>query len=112
MSQALPHSLEGSQVCCHQPPVPQATLPHPRHPITTRPAPTPRQVHRAWLKDGTPVAVKVQYPGLAGAVLADCASMKALARAGAALFPEVNLVWLFEELQRWGCPFCVVHQIN
>ncbi|GAB4820740.1 hypothetical protein N2152v2_007786 [Parachlorella kessleri] len=58
------------------------------------------QVHRAWLRDGSPVAVKVQYPGLQAAVMGDVASMTVLAKAGARLFPDVNLVWLFEELQR------------
>ncbi len=29
------------------------------------------QVHRAWLKDGTPVAVKVQHPGIAKALESD-----------------------------------------
>lgn len=60
------------------------------------------QVHKAWLTDGTPVAVKVQYPGLAGKVMADLAGMVALARAASWLFPDVSLVWLFEELQRYG----------
>ena len=46
------------------------------------------------------MAVKVQYPGLQAAVMGDVASMTVLAKAGARLFPDVNLVWLFEELQR------------
>lgn len=58
------------------------------------------QVHRAVLHDGTAVAVKVQYPGLEGAAVADLAGMVAMARAGAWLFPDVDLVWMFEELRR------------
>ena len=50
-------------------------------------------MHRAWLPDGRAVAVKVQYPGLDGAVMADVAGMISLARLGHLLFPDVNLIW-------------------
>lgn len=36
------------------------------------------QVHRAELRDGTPVAVKVQYPGVASAISADLANVSAM----------------------------------
>ncbi|PNW84595.1 hypothetical protein CHLRE_03g150600v5 [Chlamydomonas reinhardtii] len=56
------------------------------------------QVHHAVLADGREVAVKVQYPGLAGSVAADLCVMSALARAAGALFPTIRLHWLYEEL--------------
>ncbi|EFJ51760.1 hypothetical protein VOLCADRAFT_103263 [Volvox carteri f. nagariensis] len=56
------------------------------------------QVHKAVLADGREVAVKVQYPGLASSVAADLATMKALAAAASALFPDIRLAWLYEEL--------------
>ncbi|KAI7845854.1 hypothetical protein COHA_000588 [Chlorella ohadii] len=58
------------------------------------------QVHRAVLHDGTPVAVKVQYPGLQEAVAADLATMLTLADASNRLFPATSWRWLFEELRR------------
>ncbi|KAG2440120.1 hypothetical protein HXX76_004234 [Chlamydomonas incerta] len=56
------------------------------------------QVHHAVLADGREVAVKVQYPGLAGSVAADLSVMSFLARAAGALFPAIRLHWLYEEL--------------
>lgn len=57
------------------------------------------QVHRAVTKDGTSVAVKVQYAGLESAVAADLATMTALASLAAFLFPSSDWRWLFSELR-------------
>ncbi|GLI59471.1 hypothetical protein VaNZ11_001354 [Volvox africanus] len=57
------------------------------------------QVHKAKLADGREVAVKVQYPGLASSVSADLATMRALAAAASALFPDIQLKWLYEDLR-------------
>ncbi|PSC71592.1 putative aarF domain-containing kinase 1 [Micractinium conductrix] len=57
------------------------------------------QVHKAWLPDGTAVAVKVQYPGLAATVSADVATMLVLSDVAHWLFPATRWRWLFEELQ-------------
>jgi ribosomal protein L7/L12 len=54
------------------------------------------QVHRARLPDGTPVAVKVQYPGIAKAIRADFGPASVAARAAAWLYPS----WPFEYLLR------------
>ncbi|GIL77243.1 hypothetical protein Vretimale_3082 [Volvox reticuliferus] len=56
------------------------------------------QVHKAKLADGREVAVKVQYPGLASSVSADLATMRTLAAAASALFPDIKLKWLYEDL--------------
>ncbi|GLC68771.1 hypothetical protein PLESTF_000735000 [Pleodorina starrii] len=56
------------------------------------------QVHKAVLADGREVAVKIQYPGLASSVSADLSTMRALASAACALFPDIRLAWLYEEL--------------
>jgi len=42
------------------------------------------QVHRAWLADGTPLAVKVQYPGIERAIASDFAIVEALLAASRA----------------------------
>jgi predicted unusual protein kinase regulating ubiquinone biosynthesis (AarF/ABC1/UbiB family) len=64
------------------------------------------QVHLAHLTDGTELAVKVQYPGVADAVRADLANSNLLAsviRAGLALLgpeaPNVNPKMLVEEIR-------------
>lgn len=36
------------------------------------------QVHRAWLPSGEPVAVKIQYPGIAGTIRADVGNLRRL----------------------------------
>ena len=48
------------------------------------------QVHRARLPDGTPVAVKVQYPDVAEAVRADLANASLLARTVRLLLPGLD----------------------
>ncbi|CAK9784878.1 ABC1-domain-containing protein [Cutaneotrichosporon oleaginosum] len=45
------------------------------------------QVHRAVLADGTPVAVKVQFPGVAGSIESDLANVSLLLR-GSAVLPK------------------------
>ena len=47
------------------------------------------QVHRAWLRDGTAVALKIQYPELRASAAADLASLRALFSVAA---------WLYEDL--------------
>ncbi len=57
------------------------------------------QVHKATWRDGRPVAVKVQYPGAAEAVISD---LRTLARAGrtfGTLVPGLEMKPLIEELQ-------------
>lgn len=61
------------------------------------------QVHRARLKDGTPVAVKVQYPGVADALLNDLKNaallMRSLNSASKALY-SVDATPYYEEIRR------------
>jgi len=45
------------------------------------------QVHRATLPDGTPVAVKIQFPGVAGSINSDLANLSILLR-GSAVLPK------------------------
>lgn len=58
------------------------------------------QVHKAQLKDGTAVAVKVQYPGLESALRADLFAMTSLATIAAMLFPANDWRWMFTELRQ------------
>lgn len=46
------------------------------------------QVHKARLKDGRQVAVKVQYLGLESAVAADLSTLSVLGAVAALLFPN------------------------
>jgi predicted unusual protein kinase regulating ubiquinone biosynthesis (AarF/ABC1/UbiB family) len=48
------------------------------------------QVHRGLLEDGTPVAVKVQYPDVAAAVRADLANLSLLIRSVRLLAPRID----------------------
>ncbi|XP_024024393.1 uncharacterized aarF domain-containing protein kinase 1 [Morus notabilis] len=52
------------------------------------------QVHRAVLKDGHEVAVKVQYPGLQQQLKIDITTMSFLSRSVAWFFPEYRFEWL------------------
>ena len=61
------------------------------------------QVHRARLKDGREVAVKVQYPGIAGLIEADLAALEAIFGAVARLEPDVRLQPIADYL-RWTLP--------
>ena len=57
------------------------------------------QVHRARLVDGREVAVKVQYPDLAGAITADLATLESIAYALQKLEPSVRLWPILEHLR-------------
>lgn len=58
------------------------------------------QVHRAFLKDGQEVAVKVQYPGLQKQFATDIATMAVLSKALAWLFPDYQFEWLVPEFEK------------
>jgi predicted unusual protein kinase regulating ubiquinone biosynthesis (AarF/ABC1/UbiB family) len=57
------------------------------------------QVHRATLHDGRPVAVKVQYPGVAEALESDLQNMGMIVRLGKALAPGLDPKAIAEELR-------------
>jgi predicted unusual protein kinase regulating ubiquinone biosynthesis (AarF/ABC1/UbiB family) len=58
------------------------------------------QVHRARWRDGTPVAVKVQYPGAGKALLSDFAQLSRLGRLFGVLMPGLEVRPLLEELRQ------------
>ncbi len=58
------------------------------------------QVHRAELKDGTEVMVKVRRPGIERAVLADMAWLRLVARIAEAQFPEIRPTQIVDEFDR------------
>ncbi|HKH22291.1 MAG TPA: AarF/ABC1/UbiB kinase family protein [Solirubrobacterales bacterium] len=57
------------------------------------------QVHRATLLDGTPVAVKVQYPGIADALESDVANAGILVRLAKVLAPGLDAKAVASELR-------------
>jgi predicted unusual protein kinase regulating ubiquinone biosynthesis (AarF/ABC1/UbiB family) len=57
------------------------------------------QVHRARWRDGTAVAVKVQYPGAGKALLSDFAQLSRLGRLFGVLMPGLEVRPLLEELR-------------
>ena len=57
------------------------------------------QVHRATLHDGRPVAVKVQYPGIAEALEADLRNAGMIVRLARALAPGLDAKSVAEELR-------------
>jgi predicted unusual protein kinase regulating ubiquinone biosynthesis (AarF/ABC1/UbiB family) len=57
------------------------------------------QVHRAVWKDGRSVAVKVQYPGAAEALMSDLNSVARMARVFAAVAPGMDVKALVSELK-------------
>jgi predicted unusual protein kinase regulating ubiquinone biosynthesis (AarF/ABC1/UbiB family) len=57
------------------------------------------QVHRARLRDGTPVAVKVQYPGIADALESDLANAGILLRLARLLAPGLDARAVASELR-------------
>ena len=57
------------------------------------------QVHRAVWKDGTPVAVKIQYPGAAQALTADLNQVARMARMFGSIVPGVDVRALVSELK-------------
>jgi predicted unusual protein kinase regulating ubiquinone biosynthesis (AarF/ABC1/UbiB family) len=56
------------------------------------------QVHRAVWHDGRDVAVKVQYPGAAGALLADLQQLSRFSRLFAGFFPGIDVRAIMREL--------------
>jgi predicted unusual protein kinase regulating ubiquinone biosynthesis (AarF/ABC1/UbiB family) len=57
------------------------------------------QVHPATLRDGTEVAVKVQYPGVADAVRADLSNAEAFAPLARLISPNLEISALMDELR-------------
>ena len=57
------------------------------------------QVHRATLRDGSPVAVKVQYPGVAEALESDLANAGVLVRLARAVAPGLDAKAISAELR-------------
>jgi predicted unusual protein kinase regulating ubiquinone biosynthesis (AarF/ABC1/UbiB family) len=57
------------------------------------------QVHRGRWKDGTEVAIKVQYPGAEEALLADLRQITRLAKTFGGLLPGLDIRLLAEELR-------------
>ncbi len=56
------------------------------------------QVHRAVWQDGTPVAVKVQYPGAGEALMSDLAQIGRAARVGTSWIPGIEIGPILAEL--------------
>mmetsp|Transcript_19764 Transcript_19764/g.24072 ORF Transcript_19764/g.24072 Transcript_19764/m.24072 type:complete len:442 (-) Transcript_19764:39-1364(-) len=57
------------------------------------------QVHRARIKDGREVAVKIQYPHLRQQTIGDVATMKLLSTLVGWVFPDFNYSWLVREFE-------------
>jgi predicted unusual protein kinase regulating ubiquinone biosynthesis (AarF/ABC1/UbiB family) len=57
------------------------------------------QVHRGRWSDGREVAIKVQYPGAADALLGDLRQLARVARGVAPVFPGIDIKPLVEEVQ-------------
>ncbi|XP_041784092.1 aarF domain-containing kinase 1 [Anopheles merus] len=58
------------------------------------------QVHRATLKDGREVAVKVQHPYVKGNSIVDIKTMEVLVKLVAWTFPDFKFQWLVDESKR------------
>lgn len=58
------------------------------------------QVHRATLKDGTEVAVKVQHPYVLGNSIVDIKTMECLVKIMEWVFPDFKMQWLVEESKK------------
>ena len=81
-------------------PVPEVFAEFDREPIA---AASIAQVHRARLRDGREVAVKVQYPGIAGLIEADLSALESIFGAISRLEPSVRLRPILDYL-RWTLP--------
>jgi predicted unusual protein kinase regulating ubiquinone biosynthesis (AarF/ABC1/UbiB family) len=57
------------------------------------------QVYRARLRDGRPVAVKVQYPGIATAVRSDIKNLRMFAKPAQAVIPGIDLPAIIAEVE-------------
>ncbi len=57
------------------------------------------QVHRATWRDGREVAVKIQYPGAAKALLSDIAQLSRVARMAGTMIPGIDVAPLLVELR-------------
>lgn len=58
------------------------------------------QVHRATLKDGQQVAVKVQHPYVLGNSTVDMKTMEILCKIMAYVFPDFKMQWLVDESKK------------
>src|SRR5262249_56226566 len=57
------------------------------------------QVHRGVWADGRPVAIKVQYPGAAEALISDLNQVTRVARVAASWIPGLDIKPILEELK-------------
>ena len=57
------------------------------------------QVHRGVLLDGRPVAVKIQYPGIAGIIEADLVNLRRLLKSLFALFTDADFAPIWREVR-------------
>lgn len=58
------------------------------------------QVHKAKLKDGSIVAVKVQHPYVQGNSKVDLKTMETLVKIVSMVFPDFQFQWLVEETKK------------
>lgn len=58
------------------------------------------QVHKATLKDGSVVAVKVQHPYVQGNARVDMKTMEYLVKLMSLVFPEFKFQWLVDESKK------------
>lgn len=58
------------------------------------------QVHKAVLKDGSVVAVKVQHPYVQGNAKVDMKTMEVLVKIMSYVFPEFKFQWLVDETKK------------